>query len=32
MIQPQLDWMLARGYLKNALFFDEQTGEFGPVK
>lgn len=32
MIQPQLDWMLSHNYLKNALFFDEQTGEFGPVK
>lgn len=32
MIQPQLDWMLSRGYLKDALFFDEQTGEFKPVK
>lgn len=32
MVQPQLDWMLSHNYLKNALFFNEQTGEFGPVK
>ena len=28
MIQPQLDWMLERGYLKQALTFDEETGTF----
>lgn len=28
MIQPQLDWMLKKGYLKSKLTFDEQTGEF----
>ena len=31
MIQPQLDWMLSRGYLKDALYFDEETGSFDPV-
>ena len=28
MIQPQLDWMLEKGYLKQALTFDEETGTF----
>lgn len=31
MVQPQLDWMLERGYLKNALYFDEESGAFDPV-
>ena len=28
MIQPQLDWMLEKGYLKNPLTFNEDTGAF----
>lgn len=28
MVQPQLDWMLKKGYLKQALTFDEKTGSF----
>ena len=31
MVQPQLDWMLERGYLKNALYYDEESGAFDPV-
>ena len=28
MIQPQLNWMLEKGYLKNPLTFNEETGAF----
>ena len=28
MIQPQLDWMLAKGYLKSGLTYDEESGTF----
>ena len=28
MVQPVLDWMDAKGYLTQALTFDEQTGDF----
>lgn len=32
MVQPVLDWMLAKGYLAEALSYDEASGSFSPAR